>query len=308
MTSKQIKSSLLLFLAAFIWGTAFVAQSQGGSLMGAYTYNGIRNLLGALVLVPAIRFFDAKGMTARRPVTAEDKRQLFKAGIVCGIALFAGSTLQQIGLNLGADTGRAGFITATYIIMVPILGIFLKRKCGINIWIGAVIALIGLYLLCAMNGFSLKSCDLALIAGAIGFTFQITFLDIYTCQVDPVRLSQIEFIVTGIISIVPIVFYDIPQAGGISAWLACFTTAGAWGSLLYASVLSSGVAYTLQAVSQAELDPTLASMIMSLESVFSAISGALILGQYLTGRETLGCILIFAAIIIAQLPNPLASK
>lgn len=307
MNSRQVKSSLLLLLAAFIWGTAFVAQSQGGSLMGAYTYNGIRNLLGAVVLIPAIGFFDAKKMTERRPETPEDRRLLIKAGIICGIALFAGSTLQQIGLNLGADTGRAGFITATYIIMVPILGIFLKRKCGINIWIGAVIALAGLYLLCAMEGFSLNDYDIALILCAIAFTFQITFLDIYTCQVDPVRLAQIEFVVTGLISIIPIVLFDIPQAGGFIAWLGCFTTAGAWGSLLYASVLSSGVAYTLQAVSQADLDPTLASMIMSLESVFSAISGAIILGQYLTGRETMGCILIFAAILIAQLPNKKAS-
>lgn len=302
MENRQLKSSLLLLLGAFIWGTAFVAQSAGGQLMGAYTFNGIRNFIGVIVLIPAIRFLDAKGFSQRVPETREDRLLLFKTGIACGIALFAGSTLQQIGLNMGADTGRAGFITTLYIILVPILGIFLKKKCSINIWIGALLALFGLYFLCGMSSFSLKSYDLALISCAFAFTVQITLLGVFSSKVDPVRLSQMEFLVTGIISLVPIALVDIPAAGGFSNWLLCFTYSEAILALLYAGVLSSGVAYTLQAISQANLNPTLASMIMSLESVFSAIFGAVILHQFLSRGELIGCILIFAAIIIAQLP------
>ncbi len=302
MQTRQLRSSLLLLLGAFIWGTAFVAQSAGGQLMGAYTYNGIRNFIGALVLIPAISFLDAHGFSTRAPETKADRKLLLKAGLACGIALFAGSTLQQIGLNMGADTGRAGFITTLYIILVPLGGIFFKKKCGINIWIGAVIAMCGMYFLCGMSSFSLKDYDIALISCAIAFTVQISLLGVFSSQVDPVRLAQIEFLVTGIISIIPIILVDIPAAGGLSGWLLCFASTDAIITILYAGILSSGVAYTLQAVSQADLNPTVASMIMSLEAVFSAISGAVILHQFLSAGELTGCILIFSAIIIAQLP------
>jgi drug/metabolite transporter (DMT)-like permease len=205
---------------------------------------------------------------------------------------------------MGAESGKAGFLTATYILMVPILGIFLKRKCGAKIWIGVFIALIGMYFLCMNGTFSLSGSDLLLLAGALCFAIQILVIDHFVSQVDAVRLSCIEFFVTGLGTCIVMIFTDMgPSAGGIAQWAQSLCTWDAWIPILYAGIFSSGVGYTLQIVGQKGLNPAVASVAMSLESVVSVIAGWILLGQMLGGREIFGCVLMFIAIIIAQLPD-----
>jgi len=301
---KSLKNVLILTLTALIWGVAFVAQTTGGDVIGPFSFNGIRSFIGAAVLIPVIKILDAKGMSPNRPVTKQARKIQWKAGITCGIFLFLGSSLQQVGLFMGASTGKAGFLTACYVILVPVLGIFLKKKCGINIWIAVLIALIGLYLLCAKQGESLTLTfpDMLLLLCALAFSFQIMTVDHYSDKVDPVRLSSIQFLTTGVISLVPMVIYDIMKvSGNFATWISGFSQTDTWIALLYAGVLSCGVAYTLQIVGQKGLNPTIASLVMSLESVFAALAGWVVLGQVLSNRELNGCILVFAAIVLAQI-------
>lgn len=299
---KQTRNLLLLVLTAFIWGTAFVAQSEGGTTLGAFSFNGLRSFIGALVLQPAILFLDKAGFSPKKPQTASDKKVLIKGGIFCGIALFISSTMQQFGLNLGTPAGKAGFITACYILIVPILGIFLKRKCNFKIWIGVILSLVGLYLLCINESLSLQSSDLFIFACAFGFSIQIMLVDHFSPIVDGVRMASIQFLTVGILSLPFIICNDIGfSANALTIWLSHFNNSAAIISLLFAGCLSSGVAYTLQIVAQDGINPTLASMVMSLESVFSVLAGWVILGQALSPKELFGCALIFAAIILAQL-------
>ena len=298
----KIRNSLLLFLTAFIWGTAFVAQSTGGDLLGPFTFNGIRNFIAVLALFPVIRLLDRLGFSSKKPETEKEKKTLLKAGLCCGAALFTASSLQQLGLFMGVTTGKAGFLTACYILIVPILGIFLGKKCGLNIWIGVMFSLVGLYLLCITNGFSLQARDLTVLSCALVFSVQIMLIDHFSPFVDGVRLSQLQFLTVGILSIPFIIIREIGfSADSLSLWLGKFTDHNALFSLFYAGILSSGVAYTLQIVGQEGLNPSIASMIMSFESVFSALAGWLILGQVLSIRERIGCLLMFIAIILAQL-------
>lgn len=302
---KSIKNVLLLTLTAFIWGVAFVAQTTGGDVIGPFSFNGVRSFIGAAVLVPIIKILDMKGLSQNRPTTKDEWKVQWKAGITCGVFLFLGSSLQQVGLFMGASTGKAGFLTACYVIIVPILGIFLKKKCGLNIWIAVLIALSGLYLLCAKAGESLSITfpDVLLILCALAFSLQIMTVDHYSEKVDPVRLSSMQFLTTGVISLVPMVIYDIMNvSGSVANWITGFAEADTWIALLYAGMLSSGVAYTLQIVGQKGLNPTIASLVMSLESVFAALAGWVVLGQILSSREIEGCILVFAAIVLAQIP------
>lgn len=300
---KQIRNSLLLVLTALIWGIAFVAQSEGGDAVGSFSFNCIRSFVGAIVLYPVILVLDRLNLTSRRPKTKQDRMLLLKGGILCGLALFVATNLQQLGINMGTEVGKAGFLTACYILGVPLLGLFFKKKCGWNIWVGVVLALIGLYLLCFRGSLTIKLPDLLLILCAVCFSIQILFVDHYSPLVDGVRLSMMQFLVNGILSAIPMVFTEIGFTKvSASAWLQSLTTLQAWIPILYAGVLSCGVAYTLQIVGQDGLNPTLASLLMSLESVFSVLAGAVILHQYLDRQEIVGCILIFAAIILAQIP------
>lgn len=300
---KNIRNVLLLTLTALIWGVAFVAQTTGGDVVGPFSFNGIRSFMGALVLVPVIKVLDAKGLSVNRPVTKDDWKLQWKAGIMCGICLFLGSSLQQVGIFMGTPTGKAGFLTTCYVVLVPVLGIFLKKKCGLNIWIAVLITLLGLYLLCMNGSFYFALPDILLLLCALSFSLQIMTIDHYGDRVDPVRLSSIQFLTTGVISLFPLVGYDIYSvAGSVSTWAAGFARSDTWISLLYAGILSSGVGYTLQVVAQKGLNPTLASLIMSLESVFSVLAGWAILGQRLSARELCGCTLVFAAVVLAQIP------
>lgn len=302
MNSKAFNSSLLV-LTALIWGTAFVAQSKGGDALGAYTFNCLRSFIGFLVIIPVILTLDKFGIGIK-PKTKPEKKKLLIGGIACGAALCVASNLQQLGITLGTPVGKAGFLTSLYIILVPVAGMFFGKKCPLYIWIGVALSLIGLYMLCISDGFSLQNSDILLILCAVGFTVQIMLISIMAPQLDPVRMSCIQFLTCGILSMIPMFFVDMQHsAAGIAAWLPAFASSDAWGSLLFAGIFSSGVAYTLQIVAQRNLNPTIASMIFSLESVFSVLAGWLILHERLSTRELLGCLLIFAAVILSQLPD-----
>ena len=291
MKKEQIKGSLLLFLAAIIWGIAFVAQSVGMDYVGPFTFNCVRTLIGGIVLIPCIVFLN-RGKVKKKTNFTEKKRLLL-GGICCGIALATGSTLQQFGI-MYTTVGKAGFITAFYIIIVPILGLFLGKKCGLSVWISVVIALAGLYFLCITDGFSIGKGDIYVFLGAIAFSIHILVIDYFTQFNDGVKMSCIQFFVCGILCFVPMMLFEHPE---ISVILL------AWKPILYAGVMSCGVAYTLQIVGQKNMNPTVASLILSLESVTSVIAGFLILHQNLSHRELIGCGLMFIAIVLAQLPQ-----
>lgn len=299
----RIRNSLLLVLTALIWGVAFVAQSEGGDAVGPFTFNGIRSFIGGIVLIPVILFLDKKKPSDKKPVDKKDKKRLAVGGCCCGLALFFASSFQQMGIYLGTSAGKAGFLTACYILLVPILGLFLKKKCGWNIWIGMLMTVVGLYMLCMTDKLSFQLSDLIVLLCALLFAVHILVIDYFSPLVDGVRMSCIQFFVCGVLSLVPMFFVDMKHSlAGIEEWLPKLQTFAAWLPILYAGVFSCGVAYTLQIIGQNGLNPTVASMLMSLESVFSVIAGWLILGEKLSVRQLAGCGLIFAAIIFAQIP------
>lgn len=292
----KLKYNLMLILAALIWGSAFVAQSVGMDYIGPYTFNSVRSFLGSIILLPVIRFMD-KGKSAeerkKEDRKKEDRKVLVKGGIFCGIILTFSTLLQQIGL-VYTSAGKAGFITALYILIVPILGLFIGKKVGTKTWIGVALAVVGMYLLCITSGFSIAFGDLMVLLCAFVFSLHILAVDYFSPKVDGVKLSCIQFFVCGILSGIPMMIFEQPQMGQIM---------DAWLPIAYAGILSSGVAYTLQIISQKHLNPTVASLLMSLESVFAVLTGWLILHEKLTLREFLGCVLVFVAIILAQLPE-----
>ena len=292
MKTGQMRNSLLLLLTAFIWGAAFVAQSVGGEAVGCFTFNGVRSLIGALVLLPVIWLMDAKKKEELEQ--KEDQKTLITGGICCGVMLCIASNFQQFGISF-TTVGKAGFITAMYILIVPILGLFMKKKPGLQVWLGVVLAVMGLYLLCMTSeSFSLSKGDFLVLICAGFFSLHILIIDYFSPKVDGVRMSCIQFLVCGILSMVMAFIFETPEVSVIlSGWLP----------ILYAGVLSCGVAYTLQIVGQKNMDPTVASLILSLESVFSVLAGWLILNQTLSLRELSGCVLMFLAIILAQLPQ-----
>lgn len=302
--NSQIKHTLLLVVTALIWGIAFVAQSTGGDAVGVFSFNGIRAFIGAIVLLPVIAVMDK----LKGNVTKWHDKNLWIAGMICGMALFMASSLQQLGINKGTDVGKAGFLTACYILIVPIMGIFLKRKCGWNVWLGVAIALVGLYLLMFSDSANIMSGihegDVLLLGCAFLFSIQILAVDHYTIRVDGVRLSCLQFLVCGLLSIPFAVINEVGiTLDSFDKWLHPFTDFSTWIPILYAGVMSCGVAYTLQIIGQKNLNPTVASLVMSLESVFSVIAGFIILGERLSKFELIGCGLVFVAIILAQV-NP----
>ena len=293
----QTKNSLLLMLCAFIWGTAFVAQSAGSG-MGAYSFLAGRSWMAVLVLAPTVAAFDAvrrrQGQPDEKTKTAAERKKLWKAGLVCGTFLFTASAAQQIGITLDPSTAKAGFLTAMYVVLVPVFGLFLGRKGSIRLWCSMIIAVLGLYLLCMKNGFgSIRSSDLILLLCAVLFSFQIMCVDHFAPQVDGVRLSFVQFLVVAVESTAAALLFE-------QTTMSDFTANAL--PILYCGVLSSGVAYTLQILGQKDLNPAIASLIMCLESVFSALGGWLLLHQSLSLREGMGCVLIFAAVVLAQLP------
>lgn len=302
-----LRQSLLLFLTAVIWGVAFVAQSAGMEYVGPFTYNGTRCILGGLVLVPCIMLLDRmqgvrnmeEGKVAENiePRSAEEsgkkQKKLLAGGLCCGVILFLASNFQQVGIQY-TSVGKAGFITAMYILLVPLMGLFIHKKVGIKVWIGVAFAVCGLYLLCMTNGFKLERGDALVLVCAFIFSLHILVIDYFSPQVDGVRMSCIQFWVCGILSLLCSLLFEQPDWSNIFA---------AWKPICYGGVMSCGVAYTLQIVGQKGMNPTVASLILSLESVVSVVAGFLILHQTMSYRELSGCCLMVVAIILAQLPN-----
>lgn len=290
---QQIKSSLILLLTATIWGVAFVAQSVGMEYIGPFTFNAIRCVLGGLVLIPVILVLKKKKETGAENQEKEDKKTLWTGGIACGVILCIASNLQQFGI-MEASVGKSGFFTALYIVMIPVIGIFIGKRPGIKLWFCVALAVVGMYLLCMKDGsFTIERADIMLLLCALAFSFHILVVDYFSPKVGGVKMSCIQFLVCGVLSAVGMLFTETPDISNIQA---------AWLPLLYAGLLSCGVGYTLQIVGQKGINPVIASLIMSLESVISALAGWVILGQVLSPKEILGCVLMFVAIIITQIP------
>lgn len=289
----KIKNGIMLVLTAFIWGTAFVAQSVGMDYLGPFTFNGVRSLIGGAALLPCIWLFQkGKGKATEKPSRGA-RKELIAGGIACGLLLFAASSLQQIGIQY-TTAGKAGFITAFYIVIVPVLGIFLHKKIGWKVWGAVAIALAGLYFLCITEKFAVGKGDILIFLCALVFSIHILVIDYFSPKVDGVKMSCIQFFVCGIVSLPPMFFTETPKIGAIVE---------GWAPLLYAGVLSCGVAYTLQIIGQKNVNPAVASLILSLESCFSVLAGWMVLGEKLSMRESVGCVLMFGAIILAQLPD-----
>ena len=290
MLKKQGAGSLLLLLAAVIWGSTFVAQSMGMDHIQPFTFQAIRSLMGTLALLPLILFSDRaqrKKGAVKRPGEAKN---LLIGGTLCGLVLFAAVNLQQFGL-VNSSAGKAGFLTALYIVIVPLYGLFLRHRPRPRIWVAVAVAALGLYLLSVTEAFTVNSGDLLLILCAFAFAAQILVVDRFSVKVSGMKLCALQFLVCGVLSLIAMFVFETPTLPGIRATI---------GPLLYAGVLSSGVAYTLQIIGQRTTAPAVASLLMSMESVFAVLAGMLVLGETLTFREGIGSALMFFAIILAS--------
>ncbi len=285
---KKIKmgSSLILFVTALIWGFAFAFQSQGMEYMGPMTFNGVRFFMGGIVLIPVIFLFRKKGEKI-----VKDVKSTLLGGVVCGLCLVTASTLQQFGIRY-TSVGKAGFLTTLYIILVPIIGIFLKKKVSFMVWIGAALSVVGMYLLCVSENMSINIGDIFAFCCAIVFAFHILAVDYFAPKTNGIVLSCLQFFVSGIVAFAAALIFETPTLSGIVNGIV---------PLLYVGIMSSGVAYTLQIIGQKNADPTVASLIMSLESAVSVLGGWLILKQTLTIRELLGCLIMFVAVSAVQI-------
>lgn len=288
---KAIRSGFLLLLAAFIWGIAFVAQSVGMEHLGPFSFGMARFFLGSIVLLPLVVF--RRRQNRKKGITPAGKKITWVAGICCGLALGVATSFQQMGLKY-TTVGKAGFITTLYIIIVPILGVFLKKKvCG-RVWLCAGIAAVGMYLLCMSESLHIGKGDLLVFVCAILFSIHILVIDYFSPLADGVEISCIQFLTAGVFSLVMMLLFEHPQ-------ITDFTVS--WLPIAYAGIMSSGVAYTLQIIGQKDMDPTAASLLLSMESTFSVLAGWAILNQKLTLRELAGCVLMFIAVILVQLPE-----
>ncbi len=297
----NLTGSILLLIAAFIWGSAFVAQTTGAEHVGPFTFICLRNVLGSVILLPVIFALDGikKKNGAYHKQTKGDYKTLFIGGLVCGVALCLASVFQQAGIDKGTEPGKAGFITALYILLVPIFSILLKNKVRPIIWFCVAVSVAALYLLCVKEDNSVQLSDIYVLICAALYSVHILVIDRVSPKTDGVRLSAVQFAVASALSFLPALIFEGVDFGAIAA---------AAPSIAYAGIMSSGVAYTLQIVAQKRTEPTLASMIMSLESVFAVLTSLVILQQIPTVREGIGCVLMFAAIIVAQLPQKKAEK
>ncbi len=288
---QQTVSSGLLVLAAIIWGASIVAQRVGNETVGPFTFISLRSLLASTALLPMVFYRLHK---LRKQGTPQELRPFLLGGLACGGMLTVASSLQQIGL-MTTTAGKGGFLTALYMLMVPIVSLVLFRKrVSPAVWIGVVLALIGMYLLCVKEDFTIAEGDFYVFLCAIGYTGHILCIDRFAPKVDGVLLSCAQFYVCGFLTLIPTVFIEQPSLSAIQS---------VWMPLAYSGIGSGSIAYTLQIIGQKHVQPTLASLLMSLESVFSALSGWLLLNEHLSGKELLGCILVFGAVLLAQIPS-----
>lgn len=287
------KSNLLLILASIIWGCAFVAQNVGMNYIGPWTFSTIRFLIAGFSLLAIIPILDKKRTHVIRPKTKEEKMKLLLGSVLCGFALSIGSIVQQIAM-LTVPVAKAGFLTTLYVLFVPMITLLFGKKIPLKVWIGIAMALFGLYLLSMAGNLAIGIGEILLILAAFLFAIHIIIIGHFSTRVDPVRLSCGQLLIGGFATVIPMIVIEKPTMGSILA---------AYIPLLYTGIFSSCVAYTLQIFAQKEANPTIAGMLLSLESVFAALAGYLILHQVLNTRELIGCVVIFIAIVIAQLPN-----
>ena len=283
-----MKSNLMLLIAAAIWGFGFVAQRLGMNFLEPFAFNAMRFLLGTLSLLPLLWFLSRKTSTAT--IIEPDKSSILKGGVICGLVLFAAATFQQYGLFY-TTAAKAGFITGLYLILVPILGILLRHKTGISIWLGALLALAGLYLLSVNDNFTMARGDTLIFIGALFWAFHILVIDHFSSRVDPIQLSAVQFLVCGALSLGVSFVFETPT---IESILAC------WKPILFAGVVSVGIAYTLQVIAQKNANPSHAAIIMSLEAVFAAIGGVWLLDEILSSRAWFGCALMMTGMLLSQ--------
>ncbi len=288
--SRRARANVMLVVTAMIWGSAFVAQSVGMDYVGPFTFQAVRSFLGGLTLLPVIFLMKRRAAPEPRGGT---RRELWLAGGLCGLCLFAASSLQQVGL-LYTSAGKSGFITALYVVLVPCVGLLLGKRAPLTVWLAALLAALALYLLCVDGDFTIGRGELLTLACALGFTVHILVIDHFAPRVDGVQMSCIQFFVCAALAAAATALWEKPST---SAILQC------WLPICYAGILSAGVGYTFQIVAQRDTSPMVASLLMSLESVFAVLFGALLLRERLSGREYLGCVLMFAAVVLAQLPG-----
>lgn len=291
--NKKLRSSLLLLIATILWGSAFVSQNVAMDHMKPFAFQALRCFIAVIGMLPVIAIADRLQKDSPSFWRRWADPQLWKAGLLCGLPLFLACNLQQLAL-VDTDAGKAGFLTAMYIVFVPVIGIFRKQRLGINIPISVVIAAVGLYFLSCTNGFQISSGDILLLCCAVMFAVQITFVDQFAPKVDSLRLNAIQALVCAILSgAVTLLSEPLPTWRDIAS--CAFP-------LIHVGIFSMGVAYGLQIIGQKGLEPTAASLIMSMESVFAALFGALLLQERMAGRELLGCGLVFCAVILSQIP------
>lgn len=297
---NNLVGSIMLTVCAIIWGSSFVAQTTGAEYVGPFTFISLRSLLGSVALLPVIAVMKfANKKEPSKEASLKDKRFFLLGGLACGVCLCFASVLQQLGIDKGTSPGRAGFITALYILLVPIFSVFLKKKIRPIIWLCVGLSIVGLYLLCVTEN-TVQSSDFYVLACAVCYAVHILVIDYVSPRVDGVKLSCMQFFVCGILAAIPMILTEEVNFQLIK---------GAALSIAYSGIMSSGVAYTLQILGQQRMSqPTVASILMSLESVFAVLTGMLVLHQIPTSKETWGCILMFAAIIIAQLPEKKKQK
>ena len=299
MKINRVRQNVLPLVTAMIWGTAFVAQSVAAKYMGPFTFNTARAVIAFLFLLGLCGLRAAwRRRKGGAPVSAGSRRDLLLGGLCCGAALSVASFFQQKGLET-TTPGKAGFITALYIVLVPLAGLALGKKVPRALWLGVALAVAGLYCLCVTEEFSVTGGDLYVLVCAFCFTVQILAVDHFTNKVDGVALSCVQFLVMTVLSAAGMLAETLPPLALLPEYL---------GPVLYVGVFSSGVAYTLQILAQKDSNPAVVSLLMSMESLFAAVAGALILGTRMTGREYLGCALMLAAVVLAQLPRPLGRK
>lgn len=290
----KAKSTFLLFLTAIIWGFAFVAQRVGAEFVGAFTFNGIRFLLGSLSLIPVILVFEREKNIKSKFINT------LMPSVLAGAVLFIASTLQQLGVEWTGSAGKAGFLTGLYIVLVPIIRFFMGKKTSIFTFFGAIFALVGLFFLCMTgNELNFGKGDIVLIIGALFWAAHILIVDKYVNNISPLKFSMMQFLVCGLLSIICAICTETIEFSAIKS-------AGI--PILYGGLMSVGVAYTCQILGQKDADPTFASIVFSTESVFSAIGGAIILNEIMSGRGYIGCILIFIGIVLSQLNPDLFNK
>ena len=294
---KNLKGNLILLVAAIIWGLAFVAQDKAADTVQPFAINAIRSYIGFLFLLPVCAFVAHKRKERLIPETVSGKKNLLLAGLICGIMLTISANLQQFGISSYPDSAaasaRSGFITAMYVVLVPIFGLFIRKKTSLNVWLAVLLSVAGLYLLCLSEGLGkIYTGDIVVLGCAVAFSFHIMCVDHFASSVDGVKLSCLQFFVCGTLSSVLMFIFEKPTLSGILA---------AMPYLLFIGIMSSGVAYTLQIIGQQySKNPTVASIIMSLESVFAALGG-LFVGETLSAREAVGCAVMFAAIVLSQI-------